>query len=67
MNNLNARLHRPRARTGRTSARASASRSIVFGNGKTAVKASVARYVATAPALAAAGTVDNNNPRRRSA
>ncbi len=33
----------------------------VFGNGKTAIKASVARYVA-GTGLAAGGTVDNNNP-----
>ncbi len=33
----------------------------VFGDGKTAVKASVARYVA-GTGLAAGGTVDNNNP-----
>jgi hypothetical protein len=33
----------------------------VFGNGKTAIKASVARYVA-GTGLAAGGVVDNNNP-----
>ena len=33
----------------------------VFGNGKTAIKASVARYVA-GTGLAAGGIVDNNNP-----
>ena len=60
-NNLNANCAGTRARTGRTSARASASSYDVFGNGKTAIKASVARYV-NGVGLAAGSIADNNNP-----